>query len=238
MRLDSLTFHECEKYLEDGPSGLIIPIGTCEQHGYHLPLHFDTFVAEYFAEYLSAETHMLIAPTVNYGVNLPCDMHMAGTASIPEGVLRGQLASIIDWWRAQGFSRFVIVTYHGDSHHLDAMRDLGRDTLLLDLGEVEYADILEKQTSIRHACEAETSVALCLCPGRVRLDEIREHDIPHEAFKAYLSHESKDKPEGYAGCLGWPSYASEEKGRVIVDRMKNRALRLCKAFVGGSAAVK
>lgn len=69
MKLEELTWKEVEEYLKTDKR-LIVPIGTCEQHGLHLPLNTDTLVADKLAEYLSQETGILVSPTLNYGINL------------------------------------------------------------------------------------------------------------------------------------------------------------------------
>jgi len=69
MLLADMTYIEVERYLENN-NGIIIPIGTCEQHGAHLPLNNDILGVEYFAKVMSEKTGLLVAPTVNYGVNL------------------------------------------------------------------------------------------------------------------------------------------------------------------------
>ena len=71
-----------KKYLEDNDS-LLIPIGTGEQHGLHLPLCTDTIVAERICDEISEKYGILVAPTINYGVNLPLDNKtMTGTTGI------------------------------------------------------------------------------------------------------------------------------------------------------------
>jgi creatinine amidohydrolase/Fe(II)-dependent formamide hydrolase-like protein len=49
---------------------LIVPVGTCEQHGPHLPLGSATTIVEYLADDLSAEFGVVRAPTLEYGVNV------------------------------------------------------------------------------------------------------------------------------------------------------------------------
>jgi hypothetical protein len=99
-RLDDLTWPECRSYVQqDGR--LLLPVGTCEQHGPHLPLGTDTWIAEHVAAWLSDEAGVLVAPTVAYGVNLPCDRLFWGTASVPEAVLRAYLGATLEWWRDQ-----------------------------------------------------------------------------------------------------------------------------------------
>jgi len=231
MLMSDMTWNEVRTHISKVNDNLIIPVGTCEQHGYHLPLGNDTFVAEYMARVLSERTNALVAPAINYGVNLPCDMHLAGTTTIKPETLREMIVSITDWWRRQGFKHFLLLTYHGDPFHIKAMEKISDDIRLYDLSEIEYSDILEKQPGIRHACEAETSVALCLYPEKVKMEAIREHDIPFEDFRKYLFHEDSSLPEGYAGNLGYPSYATKEKGNIFVNRMIDRMINDCSDFL-------
>jgi len=231
MLMVDMTWNEVEKYISEVNDNLIIPVGTCEQHGYHLPLGNDTFVAEYMANILSEKTGALVAPALNYGVNLPCDVHLAGTTSIKPETLKEIIVSITDWWRQQGFKHFLLLTYHGDPFHLQAMEKISDDIKLYDLSEIEYSDILEKQSAIRHACEAETSVALFLYPEKVKMELVREHDIPFNDFKKYLFHEESNVPEGYVGNLGYPSCASGDKGSEIINRMTDKMLNECCDFL-------
>ena len=191
----------------------------------------DTFIAEYMANALSEKTKALVAPTINYGVNLPCDVHLTGTTSIKPETLREIIVSITDWWKRQGFKRFLLLTYHGDPFHIQAMENISDDIKLYELSEIEYSDVLEKQSSIRHACEAETSVALFLYHEKVKMESVREHDIQFEDFKKYLFHEESSLPEGYVGNLGYPSYATKEKGRIIVNRMVDSMINECSDFL-------
>ncbi|HOB19768.1 MAG TPA: creatininase family protein [Candidatus Atribacteria bacterium] len=231
MLMAYMTWHEVKKHISEVNDNLIIPVATCEQHGYHLPLGNDTFIAEYMAGILSQRTKALVAPTMNYGVNLPCDVHLAGTTSIKPETLREMIISITDWWRQQGFRHFLLLTYHGDPFHLQAMKDISDDIKLYDLSEIEYSDILERQASIRHACEAETSVALYLYPEKVKMESVREHDIPFDDFRKYLFHEAGDLPEGYVGSLGYPSFATKDKGSRIIARMIDRMIDECYDFL-------
>lgn len=76
---------------------------------------------------------------------------------------------------------------------------------------------------MRHACEAETSVALYLYPEKVRINAMKEKDIVFVDFREYLFHEKSDSPDGYIGCLGYPKSATADKGKIIVERMIEKA---------------
>lgn len=177
------------------------------------------------ADYLSEQKGIITAPTINYGINLPCDKYMYGTTSLKPDILKSMLLSLLEWWEFQGFKKFYIVTFHGDPFHVETLSNIKENVFLMEPWEIEYGDILEKQQTMKHACEAETSIALYLYPEKVKVDKIEEYDIPIEKFITYLQHERNDKIENYVGCLGFPSNATKEKGEIIVSRMKDLILK-------------
>ncbi len=227
MRLNELTWPEVKEYLERSPhKALLVPIGTCEQHSKHLPLNTDTIVAELIADELSRETGILVAPTQNYGVNLPADKGLCGTCSLSEETLRTTLKEIIEWWSLQGFKKFLVVSAHGDPMHIKALVESSPSrVLVLELYDFEMGDILESQTRVKHACEGETSVMLYLFPEKVRRKEIQDHELPDEEMRAYLFRKKEGPIPDTPGGEGKPSKATFEKGREIYFRMLERALK-------------
>jgi creatinine amidohydrolase len=224
MRLADLTWEEVSAYLKE-KDGLIIPIGMCEQHSKHLPLNTDTLVAEYICNYLSEKTKMLVAPTFSYGVGLPCDRFYSGTSNIQYEDLKNSILSLINWWKLQGFKNFFLISAHGDPFHLKALRETGYDRVfVLELYDINLNAILEKQKTAKHAGEAETSVMLYLFPGKVRKEKIEDFETPFEEFKDYLNHLRNEPIPNSPGCQGYPAFATKEKGRKIVEIMKENAL--------------
>ncbi len=67
MLLEEMTFAEVKQYFADGNEMAIIPCGSTEQHGHHLVLGTDTFLAETLARRLSEKTGILCAPAVPFG---------------------------------------------------------------------------------------------------------------------------------------------------------------------------
>jgi creatinine amidohydrolase len=225
MRLGDLTWKEVEEYLSSNRQ-MILPVCTCEQHGPHLPLNTDTLVTNKLAEYLSEETGTLIGPTLNYGVNLPCDKGYAGTCSTTKELLKDFLGSVLEWWKGQGFERFFLLSAHGDPHHIEALESIDPNTVrVLELCKYDMTGILAKQLGAKHAGEAETSVMMYLYGERVRRAEIEDFETPFEDFRPYLMHEKTEAIEGSPGNQGYPSWASEEKGKELFSRMKTYALQ-------------
>jgi creatinine amidohydrolase len=224
MKLEELTWKEIEEYLKSNRR-LIVAIGTCEQHGPHLPLNTDTLVADKLAEYLSQETGILVGPTLNYGINLPCDRRYAGTCSTTKELLSGFLGSVFEWWKEQGFERFFLLSAHGDPCHIGALAAIDPGMVkVLELYDYDMTSVLEKQQGAKHACEAETSVMMHLYPEKVRRTKIQDFEMPFGEFEPYLLHEKTEAIAESPGNQGYPSYASVEKGRILFSLMKKHAL--------------
>ena len=174
---------------------------------------------------MSTETGILIAPTLHYGVGLPCDKFYAGSASIQCEDLNNTLSQLLSWRKLQDFQKFFVITAHGDPFHLQALRTLKQDKVfVLELYDIPMSGILERQQSAQHACEAETSVLLYLFPDKVRKEKLEDFEMPFEEFKDYLNHVKEDAIPHSPGCQGYPSLATREKGKKIVAGMKGSAL--------------
>ncbi len=224
MKLADLSWDEVEKYIKKN-SQMIIPVGTCEQHGLHLPLSTDTIVAEYLSEVVSHETEILVAPTLNYGINLPCDKMFFGTTTLNYDILQKTISSLLDWWTTQGFTYFHVLTAHGDLFHIKALSEADKESVnVVELYDFEMSDVLEKQTFAKHACEAETSLMLYLFPKLVNMKKAADFETPKEEMLAYLKHINQNPIAGSKGGQGYPTYATKEKGRLLFDRMKVNAV--------------
>ncbi|MEL6222872.1 MAG: creatininase family protein [Cyanobacteria bacterium J06626_14] len=111
MQLQLSTWPEVETYLERSP-GLIIPIGSTEQHGPIGLIGTDAICAEAIAQGVGSATQALVAPTINVGMALH---HTAfpGTISLRPStlilVIRDYLASLAK----AGFYKFFFINGHG-----------------------------------------------------------------------------------------------------------------------------
>src|SRR5207244_13286523 len=69
------------RFILERDARLLVPVGTCEQHGPHLPLGCDTIIVERLADDLSGALEILRAPTIEYGVNTATNRPFPGNAS-------------------------------------------------------------------------------------------------------------------------------------------------------------
>lgn len=254
MRLSEMSWKDVADYLETSRA-LIIPVGTCEQHGLHLPLSTDTLIAEAFAARISEATGVALAPTVSYGVNLPCDRFVPGTAGFSLDALRVFVTDLLEDWERQGFRQFFIVTAHGcatDGYsfaHHEALKQGALPLLreppcggapcsvsILFPYWTDIGDILSGQNGVEHACEAETSLMLFLHPELVRMDLATDvEEACERRFEAFPEGVGTGFPEpGWTGAEGSPSRSTAEKGRSILERCLNPMVRHVSDTVGSS----
>ncbi len=224
LLLAELSWPEVAEYLERDRR-LIIPIGTCEQHGRHLPLGTDSLIAERLAHDLSAEFGVLVAPTVAYGVNVATEQAYAGTASIRRKTLHRTLNDLLAAWEGHGFDEFVLITAHFHDPHLDAVTTVVTEharARVIDIQSVKISQFLEKQTQAEHAGEAETSLMLFLAPDLVRNDDIHDYLLDAKQLRRYLRGRMPRPPAGCEGAIGHPSAATAEKGEKIYQHILDK----------------
>jgi creatinine amidohydrolase len=225
---------------------VIIPVGSMEQHGPHLPVQVDALlageVAQRAAARLANATAIVVAPTLWMGL---AEHHMAFGATITldfptfHALLRCVCRSIL----RHGFRRILILNGHGGniaaltaivgelSTELNAPIATATYWTLPEAAEA-FGRILERQENVRHACEAETSMLLHLRPELVNIQALvgieAPVDIPARAGGPYIWHSFADLTK--SGVIGAPGDASAEKGARLLDAA---AEALAKAMTGG-----
>ncbi|HEU5038009.1 MAG TPA: mycofactocin biosynthesis peptidyl-dipeptidase MftE [Nocardioides sp.] len=156
MRLADATSPETTR------SGLVlVPLGSVEQHGPHLPLDTDTVIAVAVAERVAAELGAWVAPALSYGSSGE-HQSFPGTASVGTEALTHVVVELVRSLRTWA-SRVVIVNAHG-----------GNVAALNASDEIEWmpcaTEDLSDVGSDLHAGFTETSLMLHLRPESVRLD--------------------------------------------------------------------
>ena len=221
-RLDELSWVDVQARLERD-TRLIVPIGTCDQYGPHLPLGAGTLIAEAVADELSRDFDVLRAPTIAYGVNLPTEAVYPGTAGLQEKSLHRALNDLLASWETNGFTEFILITAHRFDPHIDVLASATGSRArvrAVELLGINSSDLLEGGTGPEHGGEVMTSLLLHLYPARVRMDRAADHalDARTEARRRRLTRLPPDCP----GSVGQPSLASAEKGRRIFELMLQR----------------
>ena len=220
--LDSLTWPEVGRILA-ADARLIFPVGALEQHGPHLPLGTNTFIAERLAGDLSQDLGILLAPTLPYGVTLHGRGRFAGTATLRRKTLHKAVNELLASWEDHGVSEIIVLTAYRYEPHLDALLmalTATSTTTVIDLYAIDVSDLLEGQAEAEHGGELETSLMLHLDPGRVRVDQIADFVPEERDARKYIRGRVPTPPSGSQGSVGRPSRATAEKGLRIYERYR------------------
>jgi creatinine amidohydrolase len=211
MRLDALSWPEVAAVAAE--SILVVPLGSTEQHGPHLPLGTDSDVAVALAERLAAvRPEVLLAPALPYG-SAGEHAGFAGTLSIGAAALETVIVELAR--SADAFSGVVLVSGHGGNARplaaaVATLRSEGRDVL-------GWSPRMAGGDA--HAGRTETSLLLAVSPGRVRLDAAEAGDVrPLTALMGELRRGGVAAVSAN-GVLGDPSGATADEGRVLFDTL-------------------
>jgi mycofactocin system creatininase family protein len=213
------------RQLQGTSVALVVPVGSTEQHGPHLPLDTDTRIASAVSRALvdrltgSDEMTWLVAPAVAYGASGEHE-DFSGTVSIGTSALRLLLVefgrSVFRW-----VSRLVFVNGHGGNVEALAaaaalLRYEGRDVGWCSC-TAENADA--------HAGHTETSVLLHISPNDVRLDQRVPGNSAPLASLLPAMRRGGVAAVSDVGILGDPTTATAEGGERIFAEMVGGCLR-------------
>jgi creatinine amidohydrolase len=203
---------------------LIVPVGTCEQHGPHLPLGTATIIVESLADDLSASFGVIRAPTVEYGVNVKTERDFPGNASMRRKTLHRVLNDLLASWEASGFREFILLTAHDHDPHLEAMATVITKVSrvrMVDVHDINVSDLLEGQREHMHGDEVDTSLMLHLAPDLVQMELAEDEMMSRDSLRRYRRGWLR-VPKQSAGSIGRPTLATAEKGRAIYERIRER----------------
>lgn len=149
---------------------LLVPVGTTEQHGPHLPLGCDSIIVERLADDLSAASGILRAPAVEYGVQPPTHP-LPGGAALRRKTLHRVMNELIESWEeGAGVREFILLTAQANDAHLEALstiRTAVASVVVLDVFGLDFGDLLVTPKPKVAGGELDTSLLLHLAPALV-----------------------------------------------------------------------
>lgn len=216
--LDELSWPEVGRILARDPR-LLWPVGALEQHGPHLPLGTNTFIAREVVESVSQRLGILRAPPFSYGVTHGGGP-WAGTAGLRRKTFHRALNELLARWEDHGVQEFLVVTAHRFEPHVEAILlslTARSVTTVFDLHQVDVTELVEADPATEHAGELETSLMLHLAPHLVRSDEITDIVPVKRTLRRYIGGPVPTPPSGSRGAVGAGSLASAAKGKSVFD---------------------
>lgn len=225
---------------------VVIPIGTVEQHGPHLPVATDTLIPIKIAELLAEKTKVFVAPPVFYGNSLSM-IDMKGVFTITPETLASLLIDLCRSFARHGFKKIVFINGHGGNSHVlnfigqKARIETGAQIVRIDWwlsAAEEISKICEKE--VMHADEGETSMMLACRPDLVDMSKAVKDKVSDELVHMLTDGKPKNMPQVYmpfhgrskTGIVGDATKASKEKGekilKAVVENIVNFLGRLDK----------
>ena len=249
-----MTWMAYAKRVSEGAT-VIIPVGSTEQHGPHMPLGSDALVVGEMARRVAERVGAIVAPTIPYGYKSQPKSgggnHFIGTTSFDGNTLASAVRDVIRELARHGVRNIVVLDGHLENakfltEGIDlALRDItasGRNDVRVL--KMVYCEEIKQETldlifpngfpglALEHAANLETSLMLYLFPHLVDRDAI-PHDPPHD-FPPYDIYPT---PEGHVrptGVLSTAAAAKEEFGKRLTEEFVELvSTSINKAFAKG-----
>lgn len=167
-RLENLSWVDLAEWFRRDPR-LLLPVGSCIQHGAHLPLGTDSRITERLAADVCMRTGILLAPLLPFGVADGDDMRYAGTAGLERKTLHRVLNELVQAWERQGLAEATLLTTNGNTRNIQALAMVVGETVRvrsIDTRAIDVSHLFD--SAAEHGGAFETSLMLHLVPELVR----------------------------------------------------------------------
>jgi creatinine amidohydrolase len=237
MLWHELSWPDFRKLDRDTP--VVVPLGSCEQHGHHLPVGVDTFQVDAIAAAVEAKSRdkLLLVQTLWLGSSHH-HLDFPGTISLIPSLYSQVIRGIAETILASGFRRIFFLNGHGGNRvpaaqaltELIATNDDAEAALIglanwWEVARDAVASTGFTQPCIAHACEVETSLMLAIRKDLVHTGRVTRED-PAIVNKWFNSAFDVDKKVAIfhrfhritaAGSLGDPQRATADKGHILLN---------------------
>jgi len=233
MEMVRISMKEFEEGLQETRS-VIIPFGSVEEHGTHLPLGTDTMHAYEISLRAAHLRPLFVAPPIWYGLCRSTSEH-PGTISIKGATLRALCIDIMGALFRKGLTNQVLLSGHAGGTHMSYLVDAAEEVVstlnglncavlsIIDLIRDSCGDLVETPWD-SHAGEVETSIVQAM--DKRLLKGTSPPESP--SFPKYIITRRK-RQYWPGGVWGDPTKASTMKGEEILEREAMALVEIVKA---------
>ena len=225
---------------------VILPVGSVEQHGPHLPLFTDTIISEGFAKLLGERVNGIVMPAINYGYkSQPASGGgplFPGTIDLNGKTLISLVMDILEELIRDGVKKIAIVNSHFENQAflLEAIdlvsKKMPTGTKIIMMS---WWDLISQQTidkvfdevefpgwALEHAAITETSLILKFAPNLVHMDRLIDEKI--EEVPTYQVYPIPKDLVPKSGLLSIGRTSSKEKGELIINESLETMIKIVK----------
>ncbi len=233
MLAENMTWME---YQEAVKGIVILPVGSLEQHGPHLPLNVDAVIPTKLGELVASKLGAMVLPAINYGYKSQPTSGggplFPGTTSLDAETLIHLILDILRDTYRHGGRKFLLLNGHYENaafatEAIDLFLRDAKDAKVVLLAWWDVvSDRLVKEIwaeagfpgwDTEHAAIAETSMMLYLAPEKVRVDKIINDQSARKPAYAIFPPPEDIVPK--SGVLYKAKYASKESGKKLADEL-------------------
>jgi len=220
--LQEIIWTDVEEYLKSNDM-VIIPLGSTEQHGPHLPLGTDFYEAAGIAKIISARTGVLLAPVLFSGYSV-YHSGFPGTLSLKPETMEQVLFETAELLIKYGFRKIMFFNYHGGNRLVESkvIHRINHTTEAVAVA-IGYGASFQEYEPVQgaeydaHAGIGETSLMLYFQPDLVKLERAKRPKITYTPQMKELIKLSREHPE-LAEVLDALQYVPEETNKGGASR--------------------
>ena len=217
----------------------VIPIGSIEQHGPHLPISTDSDIVSEVSRKISEKNGYLLLPTLNYGVSFEHAPFF--NLSIRESTLRTVLVDLCTSLLSNNIKTvFIINGHHGN---LDAIKNLDKKLKVISKNRLRvfslsYWHFMEREFD--HAGFVETSLMLAISKN-VKMNQAKKGLITDGMSKQEIVKVGKLANQSFPkatknGIWGDPRKATKKDGQAILAEIVNNLGKKCQTCLTGHSS--
>jgi creatinine amidohydrolase len=239
VRVAELTRDEFAAAMQAG-RWLLMPLGSTEQHGPHLPLGTDLLYAEHISLKVAQRVNGLIAPGLPYGICRTM-RNFAGTVSLGIETFISLLREILSEYVRHGAGKIALIAGHAEEAQDAAVREAALPLveadpalLILAIGPYAFLDPIRREADLAgkdgHAGSIETSETLVIAPHLVQADRIPRATRPPLSRFLIEAHPEREFPSGVRGDT---AKISPALGQRALDHTVSEIVRVLRNLEAG-----
>lgn len=247
LEWERMTAPELVKAIDVTKGVCIIPLGSLEKHGDHMPIGTDNFLIHQKVVLASMIEPVVVFPTVMFTENCEAKNN-PGAIAVETSLYFQLLESLCDEVARNGFKKIVLVSGHGGNRFflrffVQTILGKGKDYVVYFPEELLDPDLEEKTLETPfdyHAGESETSQLLYLHPELVKMNLISPkpgNPLKRSKVSGIVTPVDwfSDFPEHYAGDAR-PS--TSEKGRLLVENTVKNLVEVIRKVKADATTLK
>lgn len=214
----------------------IVPVGSVEAHGHHLPLGTDIFSPRLFCKIINEKigNEFWIAPEIPYGQSYDLSVY-PGTIHIPTEVMSGYVFFVGKSLYDNGIKKLVFLNGHGGNVNAlnlasEKLMQLGMDVIIINWWLDFSKEILTITEGQGHAGEDESSAILYYNKSLVQMDKALKND-KKPLMRVYFKDRGRILYEN--ALSGDATKATFEKGEKIFEVLTEKIIELIHNFKAG-----